>query len=99
MARNELFLLAPDEVLVLDVQADLLASLNTRIVVPLLPRSKAPAPAKFLNPEFTWDGREYVMATQYLSAVSASQLGKPVGSLDEHFAKITQALDTLFQGF
>ncbi len=44
MARNQLYRLKPDSVLVLDVQADLLESLNTRVVVPLLPRSRAPRP-------------------------------------------------------
>ncbi|MFC6658920.1 CcdB family protein [Roseibium salinum] len=46
MARNRLYRLEPDQVLVLDVQADLLESLNTRVVVPLLRKSEAPAPAK-----------------------------------------------------
>lgn len=39
------------------------------------------------------------MATQFLAAVAVSQLGDPIGSLDENFAEITRALDTLFQGF
>ncbi|GAB2187915.1 CcdB family protein [Roseibium sp. LAB1] len=99
MARNLLYRLKPDHVLVLDVQADLLESLNTRVVVPLLPKSRAPTPAAYLNPIFGWKGEQYVMATQFLAAVSISQLGDPLGSLDEHFAEITRALDTLFQGF
>ncbi|WP_297837007.1 CcdB family protein [uncultured Roseibium sp.] len=99
MARNQLYRLKPDSVLVLDVQADLLESLNTRVVVPLLPKSRAPAPAAYLNPIFGWEGEEYVMATQFLAAVAVSQLGDPIGSLDENFAEITRALDTLFQGF
>ena len=36
----------------LDVQADLIARLNTRMVVPLLPLDAAPTPATRLNPIF-----------------------------------------------
>lgn len=36
----------------LDIQADLLRHLNTRVVVPLLPLDIAPKPAKTLNPVF-----------------------------------------------
>ncbi|MFC6658919.1 hypothetical protein ACFQEX_27365 [Roseibium salinum] len=39
------------------------------------------------------------MATQFLSAVSVSQLGESIGSLDGSFPEITRALDMLFQGF
>lgn len=99
MARNQIYRLEPDQVLVLDVQADLLEGLNTRIVAPLLPISEAPTPARFLNPVFTFEGETFVMATQFLSAVSIRQLGDPVGDLDESFAEISRALDTLFQGF
>ncbi|WP_196795971.1 CcdB family protein, partial [Komagataeibacter europaeus] len=35
---------------VLDVQADLLDAIGTRVVVPLLPQGTAPKPAKRLNP-------------------------------------------------
>ncbi|PVB60391.1 CcdB family protein [Labrenzia sp. 011] len=99
MARNHLYRLEPGNVLVLDVQADILDTLNTRVVVPLLPKSDAPTPARFLNPVFTIDGEAYVMVTQFLAAVSAKQLSEPVGDLAECFPEITRALDTLLQGF
>ncbi|WP_262386439.1 hypothetical protein ROLI_040250 [Roseobacter fucihabitans] len=38
------------DTLLLDVQADLLDALNTRMIVPLIAISKAPVPAKRLNP-------------------------------------------------
>lgn len=40
---------------VLDVQANLLDELGTRIVVPLLSQKVAPKPAKRLNPVFVVD--------------------------------------------
>ncbi|MEP3427973.1 MAG: CcdB family protein [Hyphomicrobiales bacterium] len=99
MARNDLYRLTSSQTLVLDVQADLLDNLNTRVVVPLLGRADAPTPAKFLNPVFTLEEEEFVMATQFLSAVSKSELGDAVGNLDKHHQDITRALDMVFQGF
>ena len=40
----------------MDLQADLLDGLNTRVVVPLLPPDLAPKPALRLNPVFEVDG-------------------------------------------
>lgn len=96
MARNEVLRLGDG--LVLDVQADLLDALNTRVVVPLMPRNAAPLPARGLNPVFVVDQMEYTMATQFLAAVPRSELGQAVGSLDAHHDDITRALDLLFQG-
>jgi toxin CcdB len=50
----------------LDVQADLLSGLNTRLVVPLLPRADAPAPAARLNPVVDIAGEPFVIVTQSL---------------------------------
>lgn len=83
----------------LDVQADLLDRLNTRVVVPLLPEPAAPTAATRLNPVLTVAGADYVMVTQFLAAVPASVLGAPVANLSDSFAEITGALDMLFQGF
>jgi toxin CcdB len=41
----------------IDVQADLMRHLNTRMVIPLLPLDVAPKPAKTLNPLFDISGR------------------------------------------
>jgi toxin CcdB len=83
----------------LDVQADLLDHLNTRIVVPLLPKDQAPQPATRLNPIFEIDGRTFVMATQFLSAVPKGELGLKVANFEQNFSEITVALDMVFQGF
>ncbi len=40
----------------IDVQADLLQDLSTRVVAPLLPPAIAPKPARNLNPVFKIDG-------------------------------------------
>lgn len=83
----------------LDVQADLLSHLNTRIVVPLLPLALAPTPASTLNPVFEIEGQAFAMATQFLAAVPANILKSSIASLEGRRDEITAAMDLLFQGF
>ena len=84
---------------VLDVQADLLQDLDTRAVVPLLPPQVAPKPAGGLNPTFEIDGRPHLMLTQFIAAVAAKELRRPVVSLDACSDDITRALDIFLTGF
>ena len=83
----------------LDVQTDLLGQLNTRIVVPLIPVSKAPQAAKRLNPSFDIDGAPHVMVTQFMAAVPVSLLKNARSSLADQADEITNALDMVFFGF
>ena len=99
MARFDAHEFRHGDGLLLDVQADLLDHLNTRVVVPLLAKAHAPVPAARLNPEFVLQGEVYVMATQFLAAVPIGELGARVGGLQDSFAEITAALDMVFQGF
>ena len=84
---------------VIDVQAELLSHLSTRIVVPLLPEGKVPQPITELNPIFEIDGKRHVMVTQALSAVSGRELKRAVFSLAAQHDQVTRALDTLLVGF
>ena len=85
---------------VLNVQADLLASLATLVVMPLLPIEVMPQPMARLNPVFEIEGGRFVMVTQSLAAVARRELGEPVGRLgEERHYDITQALDMLLSGF
>lgn len=99
MARFDVYANPGGEGYVVDVQADLLNGLNTRVVVPLLPRHQAPVPAKRLNPVFRMADQEVVLATQFLSAVPMSVLGAPLGTLEPHRTEIINAIDFLMQGF
>ncbi|MGJ8624155.1 MAG: CcdB family protein [Yoonia sp.] len=63
MAKYDVFPNPSGEGFLLDVQTDLLSDLNTRVVVPLLPRSRAPKPATRLNPTFDINGVAVVMVT------------------------------------
>ncbi|WP_170416061.1 CcdB family protein [Ruegeria atlantica] len=83
----------------LDVQTDLLSDLNTRVVVPLLPKSRAPKPAARLNPVFNIDGEPVVMVTQFMAAVPVGILKSQVSNLGDDFDRITVAVDMLMQGF
>jgi len=82
----------------LDVQADLLDHLSTRVVVPLLPLAEAPKPAGTLNPVFDVRGVRHVMVTQYLSAMRRREIGAHVADLTTEASTIVNALDCLFKG-
>lgn len=99
MPRYDLHRSSEDDGYLLDVQSDLLERLDTKVVVPLMPPSMAPVPARRLNPTFTINGRKYVMVTQFLSALMAAELPTAEGNLARHHEEIVAALDLLFQGF
>lgn len=82
----------------LDVQADMLADLVTRLVVPLIPISEFGPPAKRLNPVFQIGKRDYVMATAEMAAISRKHLGARTGSLSAHSTDILNAIDFLISG-
>ncbi|OIQ88030.1 CcdB protein [mine drainage metagenome] len=83
----------------LDVQADLLNRLDTRVVVPLFPESSAPSPMANLNPVFEIQGVRHVMMTQSIATMRRKDLGEVVLSLNEHHYTITNALDVLLSGY
>ena len=84
---------------VLDVQADLLSHLTTRIVVPLLREDAAPKPISELNPVFEIHGERHVMVTQAIASIPGRELKRAVASLAEQHDRVTRALDTLLIGF
>jgi len=99
MARYDVYRNPEGAGYLLDVQSDLLQVLSTRVVVPLLPEDAAPMPAKRLNPVFVINDDTFVLLPQFIATLPASAVGNSVGTLKEHFAEITDALDMVFQGF
>jgi toxin CcdB len=86
--------------LVVDVQADLIEVLSTRVVVPLIPPDRAPRPARRLNPVFDLPGTgPVVLVTQYIAALPRAELGPPTGSLAAERDAIRAALDMAILGF
>lgn len=83
----------------LDVQSDLLAGLESRVVVPLIAVQTMGQAIKHLNPELIIDNVSVVMSTAELAGVPLRVLGKNVGSLKNERDKILSALDFLFLGF
>ncbi len=82
----------------LDVQADLLDMLSTRVVVPLVVADEMTLAAKHLNPQFKIKGVAVVMSTAELAGVSSRALGDKVTSLKNKRDEIIAALDLLFTG-
>jgi toxin CcdB len=82
----------------LDVQADIMRHLNTRVVVPLMPLGKAPQPATRLNPLFVIEDIEHTMVTQYLAAVPISVLKRETLNYADRSDDIVNAIDLLLQG-
>lgn len=87
------------DLLLLVVQSNLLDSLATRLVAPLIKESEFGLPVKRLNPVLTVDGHTYVMDTANLAALSCNRLGKKVGSLKSECTVILNAIDFLLCGF
>ncbi|BDV43871.1 plasmid maintenance protein CcdB [Geotalea uraniireducens] len=83
----------------LDVQADLLDNLSTRVVVPLITAAAMGKAAKHLNPQFTIRRITVIMSTAELAGINLHVLGDKVCSLKEHRAEILAALDFLCAGF
>jgi len=85
----------------LDVQSDVLSSLDTRIVIPLK-RRDAYASIKVpvnLMPSVFIDDVEFILETSKLAAVPVRILKQPITSVAHAHFEITAALDFLFQGF
>jgi toxin CcdB len=99
MARFDVYTNRGGAGLLLDVQADLITRLNTRVVVPLLPQDAAPTPADRLNPVFEVQGSKVYMATQFMAAVPLSELTMLIASLDRESDAIFSAIDFLHHGW
>lgn len=82
----------------LDVQADLLDALATRVVVPLILAEEMGLAAKHLNPQFKIKGVAVVMSTAELAGIPNRSLGDKVASLKSKRDEIIAALDLLFTG-
>jgi toxin CcdB len=84
--------------LLLDIQADVVASLATRIVVPLTRRKRTTHPITRINPLATIDGVEYVLVFQELAAIPATALGPRIASLAAQRVELIAAIDWLLSG-
>ena len=98
MPRFDVFDLG--EVLVLDAQPDLFASLHTRIVVPLRPVAELRGELMpRLTPTLRVKSKRYIMSTSELTTIPTSRLAKPLANLENEQRAIIDALDFLVHGF
>jgi toxin CcdB len=83
----------------LDVQADLLRDLGTRVVVPMCSASSMKGKlVRNLMPTFAIEGKQFAMLTPQLAGLSTKLLGPKVSELSDRRAEIVAALDLLITG-
>ena len=82
----------------LDVQADLLSDLKTRVVIPLIRIDAFGRRADRLHPRFDVNGETVAMATHLIAAIRRLELGTPIASLGDQRDVIIAAIDVLWSG-
>ena len=83
----------------LDVQSELLETLNTRVVVPLyLPAAVQDGIIATLMPRMEIDGEPYIAVTPELAGISRKSLGIQVSDASHRRYDIIAALDLLLTG-
>ena len=80
-----------------DVQCDLLA-LETRAVIPLASEDYFGTRINRLNPVFTIESRQLVLATSEIVAIVTHDLKHPIADLSAFRDEIIGAIDFLFTG-
>lgn len=99
MARFDVHRSRATGTLLIDVQAEVLRHLDTRIMTPLLASDAALPPGlPRLNPRFEIDDEPYVMATHLTGATARNDLGPRISSLEDQGYEIQSALDLLLTG-
>ena len=83
----------------LDLQAELLAELDTRVIVPLAPRDLFEGKiVTRLMPILEVNGQQVVAVLPQMAGVSKRELGDCVGNVAPARAELIGALDLLFTG-
>jgi toxin CcdB len=99
VARFDVYRVANVPGYFLDVQADFLGYLDSRVVIPLVFEDDSLKPTKHLNPRFEIEGVHVVMMTQFIVAVPKASLRSAIANLAESHDEIVSAIDFLMQGF
>ena len=85
--------------LLVDIQANLLTDLQTRVVVPLTQsRPLVKRPLSILTPIIQVAGDDYVLVTPELAGIAQSALGARVANIAAQRDAIVSALDLLLTG-
>jgi len=82
----------------LDLQAEILDDLPTRVVAPLVvPESLGP-PMRILNPTVFVHGEPFILLSHLLAAIPAKSLGRPIASAKTQRDDVVRSVDFLFTG-
>ncbi len=83
----------------LDVQANLLDGLSTRVVIPLVDaETRSLDPLRNLTPVVDVEGRRVMLLTQEIAGIPRALLGERVVSLEDRRYDILRAIDMLWLG-
>jgi toxin CcdB len=82
----------------LDLQADLLRSLQTRVVVPLYRPEAFGPPARTLNPVLVVEGCLVIASFAELAGVPLGALGERIDRVEKERTALVAALDCLIGG-
>ena len=86
--------------LLVDVQAELLDDLETRVVIPLVKSASFTGfPLGLLMPTVEVEDQSYLLVTPQLAGVSKWDLGPHTGSVAAHSRAIFTAMEILLRGF
>jgi toxin CcdB len=97
---QNLSITSEDYPFLLDVQSELLVTLDTRLVIPLIRREGiGKITIKNLNPTVEIAGSEYVVLTQQMAAIPKGILGKEVVNVSFSRSAILSSVDFLITGF
>jgi toxin CcdB len=80
----------------LDIQNDILKSLQTRVVIPLSNNYK---PIKGITKEFFIENQKVAMITTQMGTVHINELENKISNLNNHKDEIKNSLDFLVYGF
>ncbi|HIJ84861.1 MAG: CcdB-like toxin protein [Magnetococcales bacterium] len=81
-----------------DVQSDLLDTLNTRVVIPLYPVTQDTFLVRTLNPTVELAGGTFFLSSAEMAAIRVSELKQLAGSLHAMRNEVIAAVDLLFTG-
>lgn len=83
---------------VVNLQADILDELATRLVAPLRPLKSREDLVPRLTPVVEVQGEAYFIVLSEIAAVRLKELGTAIGNLRHHRDQIIAAIDILFTG-
>lgn len=86
---------------VVDMQADLLSHLASRLVVPLWAADRFPSGLRLTHamPDVSVAGDSFLFVAPELAAISASRLGPSVADLTLHRHVLRNAIDFMLAGY